>query len=781
MVHNGGRLQCNMVGPAGYFWSPFLNLIKLADPIFGANNSVPSIPETGDWPFYLNANNYPTAMPPAPAERWTIYPLYTTLKANDEFKLIFPPQHTVSIFTSAGNLGPIDNTPGAIVYKCYSSGNANNANSPGAVFSIYITAMSGSDWTGGLKLFLTKRDGVNTGHEELANTGEFYHPRVFSFLKNNSSEVIGTLRFMDFGTTNENYCRDLSLFPNENSLIWVHGVVNSNTYAGQATRATNTNAFVTANRLPGDPVAWTDGKSFSFRTGNVISSKFITSLSPGSNTIVNCTNHEFANGDLIVFARNFVLTAGWQALCEPNAYIGLANVYSVAVSNANSFNISFNSVGQSTFTGNVAVYRQLTISDGTLPAKRIVDSGGYSPYESLFTSNAAIALGIYDAEMNCVVATAPTTGLAHTPRMSIGVPISVMCNAANRINAHAWFCMPYPLSNAAMREYATTVFNNLDSGLLACFEHSNEVWNSIFPSFFQALHTSSRLFGAYSSGNVNGYAWKFKNMANAIAQVAGSRNYRTVYAVQAVANNGTWLEASTVSGGNTAEYPINKADWLAIANYYNAEMYESDTGGVTACTYPGYVECLTKFKSGNAANISNSFTWMANQLKGPHAEDRGVPFQMTEMATGLYPSWVSLLSGYKGRRGRAYGVKLVSYEGGWHLWTVSNMDGGIDGSAGVNNLTSDDVYTFLLAYLESEEHAAANRYYYDSCINAGIYIPSQFAWTGDWSTTNLFALQKFGDATLRPPIREALIWSGPAANGSMQLSNHYPRYDATTV
>jgi hypothetical protein len=780
MAHNGGRLQCNMVGPAGYFWSPFLNLVKLSASLFAANNTQAGIPETGDWPFYLNANNYPTAMPPAPAERWTLYPIYATLKANDEFKLIFPAQHTVTLYTSSGNIGPIDNTPGAVVYKCYSTSEA-HANTPNAVLSIYITAMSGSDWTGGLKLFLTKRDGANTGHEELANTGEIYHPRVFSFLQNNASETIGTLRFMDFGTTNENYSRDLSLLPNEDSLIWVYNKVNSNTYAGQATRTVNTNAFVTANRLPGNPVVWTDGKSFSFRAGNVISSKFITSLTPGSNTIVNCLDHGFANGDLVVFGRSFTYTGGWDTLLYANSYIGLANAYSVSVSNANSFNISFNSSSLSTFTGNISVYRQLTISDGTLPAKRIVDSGGYPPSESLFRSDDVIALGIYDAEMNCVMVVAPTSGLSSNPQMSVGVPISAMCKAANRLKAHAWFCMPYPLSNSAMQEFATTVFNNLDSDLLACFELSNEVWNSIFPSFFQAMHTSSRVVGVFANGNVNGYAWKFKNMANAIAQVAGTRNYRTVYGVQAVGNNQTWLQATTVSGGVAAEYPINKADWLAIANYYNAEMYESDTSGVTACTYPGYVECLTKFKSGNSANISNSFTWMANQLKGPHAEDRGVPFQMDEMAVGLYPSWISILSEHKGRRGRAYGVKLVAYEGGWHLWTASNMDGGIDGSAGVNNLTADDVYTFLLAYLESEEHAAANRYYFDSCVNAGMYIPSQFAWAGDWSTTNLFALQRFSDTTARPPLREALIWSGPAANGSMQLSNHYPRYDATTV
>lgn len=61
-----------------------------------------------------------------------------------------------------------------------------------------------------------------------------------------------------------------------------------------------------------------------------------------------------------------------------------------------------------------------------------------------------------------------------------GVPIEVMVDLANRLQANPWFCVPHQADDVYVREFARLVRQRLDPKLTAYVEYSNEVWNGIF-------------------------------------------------------------------------------------------------------------------------------------------------------------------------------------------------------------------------------------------------------------------------------------------------------------
>jgi hypothetical protein len=70
-----------------------------------------------------------------------------------------------------------------------------------------------------------------------------------------------------------------------------------------------------------------------------------------------------------------------------------------------------------------------------------------------------------------------------------GLPVEIMVELANRLDADAWFCMPHLADDAFVTAFATYVRDNLEPGRKCYIEHSNEVWNGIFG---QASHAQQR-------------------------------------------------------------------------------------------------------------------------------------------------------------------------------------------------------------------------------------------------------------------------------------------------
>ncbi len=61
-----------------------------------------------------------------------------------------------------------------------------------------------------------------------------------------------------------------------------------------------------------------------------------------------------------------------------------------------------------------------------------------------------------------------------------GVPLEVMIELANQVNADPWFNLPHRADNTYVRNYASLVRDNLKPSLKSYIEYSNEAWNGIF-------------------------------------------------------------------------------------------------------------------------------------------------------------------------------------------------------------------------------------------------------------------------------------------------------------
>ncbi len=64
-----------------------------------------------------------------------------------------------------------------------------------------------------------------------------------------------------------------------------------------------------------------------------------------------------------------------------------------------------------------------------------------------------------------------------------GVPVEIMVQVANDLNADPWFCMPHQATDNYMTQFANYVNSNLNNNLNVYIEYSNEVWNGLFSTW----------------------------------------------------------------------------------------------------------------------------------------------------------------------------------------------------------------------------------------------------------------------------------------------------------
>ncbi len=84
-----------------------------------------------------------------------------------------------------------------------------------------------------------------------------------------------------------------------------------------------------------------------------------------------------------------------------------------------------------------------------------------------------------------------------------GVPLEIMILLANRIDADPWFCIPHLANDRYVKLAAAMVDDQVEPGRTLYVEHSNEVWNSIFP---QAIYARQQGIARHrEKGTVRGW------------------------------------------------------------------------------------------------------------------------------------------------------------------------------------------------------------------------------------------------------------------------------------
>ncbi|MHC4833082.1 MAG: hypothetical protein ACYTFH_04135 [Planctomycetota bacterium] len=205
-----------------------------------------------------------------------------------------------------------------------------------------------------------------------------------------------------------------------------------------------------------------------------------------------------------------------------------------------------------------------------------------------------------------------------------GVPLEVMIDLADEICAEPWFCVPHLADEAFISEMATLIHERLAPGRRVWVEHSNEVWNGIFP---QAAHAQAEGLAQNLSDDPWQAAWRWHSRRSVrifeiFAEVFGDERplVRTMGGFVAV----PWGNEQALS----FEDAHLVTDALAIAPYFGGEW--------------GGDERLEETRAMDAAEL----------LAAIRAES--LP-------------WAIEMSGQNRTLAQGFGVELVAYEGGHHL------------------------------------------------------------------------------------------------------------------
>jgi hypothetical protein len=737
MSHNGGRLQVNL-----QFASPYHDFWPLNAIDGGYFGFIPWLSGGvyADSEQYLDANGYPSQMPISPADRWHKPQVYIYGEVNDTWDLKYPSAHTVTLNANEAGLTLSKTTIGAGHDRYTITARPSSSSYMSYICSVQITAMSGSSWTGGIKLFRTE-------NQSLIDAGELFDPLFLERLGYPDNPV-GVIRFMNSWNTNLNWCRSFDHLMPATACGMLGSKISGIYYAGTASKSLNN--YTTGTRFPGNPAAWTDGQVVQFNMTSVPTTKTITAVTRGATTTMTCTSHGLSNGDRIANALDGGAPSDWAAVFNvKGATTGLPPDYAVTVVDPNTFTISLDSSSLTAISASFKMFPIITVSDGTLPAKRCYRVGWLNHYESEWTTQ-YIPTGVYHSDFDAIL----LGGDNGANELQSGIPLSYMIHLCNKLNAHPWICIPTLMSNSGMQSIIQALEDGLNSGLVPRLEYSNEVWNFPNPQNF-AKSYAAKFYGP-SGSQATGYGARFLAMVSAAETVygVGSSAFKAVFEMQNVSETSgeydPWLEASEISGGTPALYPVNKADIIATAPYFNPAFTYSGS----AASYTGYVNAVLAWV---ANDKTTAFKWMAAEMRAPTAEPGNADNEpISEHLSTYLPGWVTASQLYAGRLGN--GLELENYEGGHHVVGADSIDGGFpSGGATVQN-----VRDFWIEFLESEEFADVLLYYFHEVQKLGIK-PSQYCITGQWDNGGNWGAQRLDvyPYTVTPAWQACMKFNNP--------------------
>lgn len=213
-----------------------------------------------------------------------------------------------------------------------------------------------------------------------------------------------------------------------------------------------------------------------------------------------------------------------------------------------------------------------------------------------------------------------------------GAPVETMVALSNRVQADPWFTMPHAADDEYVRRFAQTVKTSLAPNLKVYLEYSNEVWNTVYP---QTAYARKKGLALGLSKNpdeavLRFYAKRAVEMFSIWEQVLGKERLVRVLAFQSDIDP-QYSDEVAISFGDTRDH----IDAIAIGPYFGTDL-AADSAGVARIRKLSLDELMRELESAALPSAK------AQMLK--HAAVA-----------------------------RKYGVPLIAYEGGQHLWNMSGQ------------------------------------------------------------------------------------------------------------
>lgn len=230
-----------------------------------------------------------------------------------------------------------------------------------------------------------------------------------------------------------------------------------------------------------------------------------------------------------------------------------------------------------------------------------------------------------------------------------GVPLEIMLKLVNKVMADPWFNMPHMADENYMRNFAQLVKAELHPDLKAVVEHSNEMWNWIFPQTQYALQKGKEVFNAEGDAFLQWHGMRTAQMCDIWkGEVFADSKERITCVLGAQAS---WPGAELAA----LECPL----WVKQGN---KPCIEHHVDGITIAAY--FSGCLHGMEYEAIQNTIIAWAKLGNEGIVKAAEQ--VLDARYFECEGSLPE-VKKLYQYHVTEARKKGLRVLAYEGGQHI------------------------------------------------------------------------------------------------------------------
>jgi hypothetical protein len=752
--HNGGRAQVGLLFPDSYYDVFSVDMMKQSLGFFpqGASNN--------NWPFLLNADGFPNALPTGGT--WGVSQCYIYGTAGTVWVLDWTlASGAATIAMTAGFTGGglteniISSTRREYTITGTPQNTTDGLNTPGGVakVNIPITALSGRLTS--LRLYRkTDESRLAMGGAEALFTSEFL----------GRTDPFGSQRFMDWMRCNEGRPYRWEHRRPDTHFSWAAQIVNGDYFYGTMTNTAPLNTF-TVNTLP----TLTNGLPMQAIMNARPNKLDISAVTKGNPTIFTSVNHGLAGGEKLFGDQGADGGGSWTTTFQTKSTsTGLTPDFTVTRIDDDNFSLPINSTAFAN-PSTMALMPSIYITDGTV-TKRVYRKGLFNHFYSEFGSGKTypfLYTAIYDAKFDCFIMSGDGSGdIYHLP-MPLYVPIAL----ANHSRSHPWFNFSFYADDDYWTNAVTVIKNGLIRGLKARYGPGNEIWNTA-TDFHQTRYAQScaAVDGLNTGFGVTAwnlaYAKRFNEVCDLIEAVYGAGDdWLMMLECQLGDVSANRLQGNAaINGGNPARYPANRADGICTAPYTSPIFGGS---GGNSVNYPGLLDKVDDYNQGGASRDA-AYAWMTDEMitastLGWKAGAATLDDEIALVATRQ----VTLNSaGYTGRRGT--GLPQFHYEGGPCQFKAANFtSAGWNGVTGIAAPTSGrivkytDLQAFWLGWLASSQAADYMRAHFQGFADAGVLFPAQYCITGNWNINTNQGLYKLNDVAAGPipAFTELVNWN----------------------
>ncbi len=218
-------------------------------------------------------------------------------------------------------------------------------------------------------------------------------------------------------------------------------------------------------------------------------------------------------------------------------------------------------------------------------------------------------------------------------RAFMGAPVEIMVALANRIQADPWFTLPYNADDEFMRRFAELVTKTLDPKLKVYLEYDNEVWNDNYQGTAYAREQGLALGLSHDPQEavMRFYAKRAVEMFSIWEKALGKNRLVRLLSFQSDGDP-EFSDEIALSYGDTRKH----VDALSIGPYFGTELAAD-------------AEAVARTRKMNLNELMRAL------------EKTCLPYAKAQMLAHAAVA-------------RKYGLPMIAYEGGQHLWNMSGVE-----------------------------------------------------------------------------------------------------------